>query len=40
MKKLAQILILASALLAGLQLGLYLTKSDADESSTAAEPAE
>ena len=28
---LAQILILASALLAGLQLGLYLTKPDVEE---------
>ncbi|WP_019529552.1 hypothetical protein [Dasania marina] len=40
MKKLAQILILASALLAGLQLGLYMTKSKVDESSAAVESGE
>lgn len=37
MKKLASILILASALLAGLQLGLYLTKPE--EQAVAIEKA-
>lgn len=37
MKKIARLLILVSALLAGLQLGLYLTKSEKGES-TEVEP--